>query len=87
MNVVYINSGLKGTNLIGKSYLTEILIKSYVNLLVFCQGITLYYWDKPAYQDHKHVLIMDQIHISDENAGNKYYYTDPIGIHITISIM
>ena len=86
-NVVFLNSGLKGTNLIGKSYLTKILIKSYVNLLVFCQGITLYYWDKPAYKDHKHVLIMDQINISHKNAGNKYYYTDSIGIHIIISVM
>ena len=66
------------------------MIKSYVteqNVLVFCQGITLYYWDKPAYKDHKHLLIMNQINIIGEDAGNMCYNTDFMGIHIWISIM
>ena len=65
-NVVFMNLGLKGTNLIGNSQLTEILIKSDVpqpNYLVFCQGITLYYWHESGY---KHFLIMNQINIIGE---------------------
>ena len=62
-NAVFINLGLKGTNLVGKSHLTKILIKSDVpqlNYLVICQGITLHYWHESG---HKHLLIMNQINI------------------------
>ena len=83
-NVAFINLGLKGTNLIGISHLTEIVIKSdrQSNFLVFCQGIALAYQDK-AYTDNKHRLIMNQISISN----NKCYNSDPVdpvGIHIVV---
>ena len=86
-NAVFINLGLKGTNLIGNSHLTEILIKSDLpqpNYLVFCQGITLYYWHESGY---KHLLIMNQINIIGEKTGNKCYNSDPVGIYIFIAIM
>ena len=87
-NIVFINLGLKGTNLIGNSRLTEILIKSDVtqlNYLVFCQGITLYYyWHKSEY---KNLLMMNQIKIIGEKTGNKCYNGDAVGIHIMIGIM
>ena len=89
-NVVFMNLGLKGTNLIGRSQFTKISIESSIaeNLLVvFCQGIILYYWDKPAYKDHKHLLIMNQINIVGEGAGSKCYNTDPVGIHIIVRLM
>ena len=41
-NIVFVNLGLTGTNLLGKSQITEIVIKSdetQTNLLVFCQGL------------------------------------------------
>ena len=86
-NVVFMNLGLKGTNLIGNSQLTEILIKSDVtqlNYLVFCQGITLHFWHESR---HKHFLIMNQINIIGEKTGIKCYNSDPVGIHIMIGIM
>ena len=86
-NVVFMNLGLKGTNLIGNSHLTEILIKSDVpqpNYLVFCQGITLYYWHKSEY---KNLLIMNQIKIIGEKTGRKCYNGDAVGIYILIAIM
>ena len=86
-NVVFMNLGLKGTNLFGNSHLTEILIKSDVpqpNYLVFCQGITLHYWHESG---HKHLLIMNQINIIGEKSGIKCYNSDPVGIHIFIGIM
>ena len=86
-NAVFMNLGLKGTNLIGNSHLTKILIKSDVrqlNYLVFCQGITLYYWHESGY---KHLLIMNQINIIGEQTGIKCYNSDPVGIHIFIGIM
>ena len=91
-NVVFISLGLKGTNVIGNSRFTKIMIKSQSpeqNLLAFCdsEGITLYYWDKPEYIDHKHLLVMDQISIIDEDASKRCYYNNPVGIHIVISIM
>ena len=63
---------LKGNKYDGKSHFTKIVIEPNAtdNYIVFCQGITLYYEDKPAYQDHKHPLIMNQIKIIGEDAGN-----------------
>ena len=89
-NVIFINLGLKGVNLIGNSYLTKIMIKFRVskqNFLVFCQGITLYYWDKPAYEDHKHLLVMNQLIVSGKTNGSKCYNSDPVGIYIAVSMI
>ena len=86
-NVIFMNLGLKGTNLNGNSHLTKILIKSDVtqpNYLVFCQGIMLSYLDKPAF---KHLLIIKQINIIGQKSGNKCYNSDPVGIHISIGVM
>ena len=45
-NVTFMNLGFSGTNLIGRSYLTGLVIKLYrenANFLMFCQGIILNY--------------------------------------------
>ena len=87
-NAVFMNLGLKGTNLIGNSRLTKILIKSNVpqlNYLVFCQGITLHYYRYES--EYKHLLIMNQINIIGEKTGIKCYNSDPVGIYIIIGIM
>ena len=63
-NVIFINSGLIATNVIGRSYLNKIKIKSSrqkPNCLMHCPGITLYYWKQRSFTDHdnKHLLIMN----------------------------
>ena len=79
--VAFMNLGLKGTNLIGISNLTEIVIKSDGQLQSsFCQGISLTYWDKQLPTETKHLLILNQIHIS----RNKCYNSDAVGIHIVV---
>ena len=79
--VAFTNLGLKGTNLIGISRLTEIVMKSDRQLQsLFCQGISLTYWDKQSYTENRHLLILNQIHIS----RNKCYNSDAIGIHIVV---
>ena len=80
-NVAFTNLGFKGTNLIGISRLTEIVMKSDRQLQsLFCQGISLTYWDKQSYTENKHLLILNQIYIS----RNKCYNSDAIGIHIVV---
>ena len=84
--VVFINLGLKGINLSGKIYLAEIAIKpdkAQTNFMVFCQGITLIYWNRQSYVEDKHLLIMNQIYIT----SNKCYNNDPIGIQIAIHVI
>ena len=84
-NVIFINSGLIATNLIGRSYLIKIKIKSSgqkPNYLMHCPGIILYYWTQQSFTDHdnKHFLIMNQISII--GSGNKCYSNGPVGLHI-----
>ena len=84
------NSGLKGTNLIGKKHFTKITIQANATeklLFAFCQGITLYYWDKPEYQNLKHLIVMNHIYIIGEDTGNMYHGRNPVGIHVVISTM
>ena len=86
-NVIFINSGLIATNLIGRSYLIKIKIKSSgqkPNYSMHCPGIILYYWTQQSFTDHdnKHILIMNQISIN--GSGNKCYSNGPVGIHIEI---
>ena len=86
-NVIFMNLGLKAENLNGNSHLTKIVIKSDVtqpNYLVFCQGITLNYWEKPAC---KHLLIINQVKIIGQKTSNKCCNDDPVGIRIIISVM
>ena len=79
--VAFMNLGLKGTNLIGISNFTEIVIKSDGQLQSsFCQGISLTYWDKQSPIETKHLLVLNQIHIS----RNKCYNSDAVGIHIVV---
>ena len=83
--VVFINLGLKGINLIGKTHFTEIAIKSDAvekNLMVFCQGITLIFWNWQLYTENKHFFIINQINISSHNCYNSY----PVGVHILIRV-
>ena len=85
-NAVFMNSGLKAINLIGKSHFTKITMKSNREYLMLCQGIILYYWNMPAYKYHKHLLIMNKINIIHKDAGNKRHNTDLVGIHILIRV-
>ena len=89
-NVIFINSGLIATNLIGRSYLIKIKIKSSgqkPNYSMHCPGIILYYWTLQLFTDHdnKHVLIMNQISIN--GSGNKCYSNGPVGLHIEIRVI
>ena len=89
-NTVFVNLGLTGTNLLGKSHLTEIVMKSHEsqpNILVLCQGIRLIYWKKQLDKSHEHLLIMNHINITGEETENRCYNRDPIGINIVISMM
>jgi len=88
-NVTFMNLGLIGRNIIGNSHFTEIIIKLYrekQNLQVFCQGITLMFWNQQLYTDHSHKnhLIMNHINISGEGTGKECYNRDPTGIHVLI---
>ena len=89
-NVIFINSGLIATNVIGRSYLNKIKIKSSrqkPNCLMHCPGITLYYWKQLSFTDHdnKHLLIMNQISI--DGSDNKCYSNGPVGLHIKIRLI
>ena len=89
-NVIFINSGLIARNLIGRSYLIKIKIKSSgqkPNCLMHCPGIILYYWTQQSFTDHgnKHLLIMNQISIN--GSGNKCYSNGPVGLHIEIGVL
>ena len=89
-NVIFINSGLLATNVIGRSYLIKIKIKlkrQNPHFLMHCSGITLYYWKQPSFIDHdnEHLLIMNQISIIGN--GNKCYSNGPVGLHIEIRVL
>ena len=86
-NVIFMNLGLKAENLNGNSHLTKIVIMSDAtqhNYLVFYQGITLNYWEKPAF---KHLLIINQVKIIGQKTSIKCCNDDPVGIQILISVM
>ena len=85
-NVTFMNLGLKGTNLIGSSHLTNIVIELKPSFLMFCQGITLNYWDQQQFTNHKHFLVMNHINISGEGTSSKCYYNEGI-LCILISVM
>ena len=89
-NIAFVNLGLKGTNLLGRSHINEIVIKSdklQPNILVFCQGIKLIYSEEQLDKSRKHLLIINHINITGEDTGNRCYNRDPIGINILISII
>ena len=84
-NVVFMNVGLIATNLIGRSCLTELAIKSNGKLPMFCQEIELKYWNLQSFTDHNHLLVMNQINM----IGNrkKCFRNGPVGLHINIIVM
>ena len=85
--VMFISFGLKGINLIGNTYLSEIVIRSgraQKSGMMFCQEITLVFWNWLEYTENKHFLIMNQINIS---SNNKCYNKYPIGVHIIIQVI
>ena len=79
-----------GTNLIGHSHLTKIVIKSNrgTSKFLFCQQIklTYVYWNLrlQSFNDHKHLLMMNQINIIGD--GSKCYSSGPVGLHISVVI-
>ena len=83
-NVIFMSIGLIGTNLIGRSYLTEITIKvNEKKSISFCSGITLTYWDQQQPFYYNHCLLMNHINIvGDGNKCNSNY--NPIGLNINI---
>ena len=84
-NVVFMNSGLIATNLVGRSHLTGLVIKSNRKFLMFCQEITLKYWNLQSFTNHKHLLVMNQINMIGDRS--KCYSNGPVGLHIYIGII
>ena len=85
-NIVFMNLGLVGRNLIGMSYLNKIVKKANRKKSKFpmytCQGITLTYRNYQPFIDHKHHLIINQLSIIGD--GNKCYSYSQGLLHITI---
>ena len=87
-DVIFIDLGLVGRNLIGTSYLSKIVIKASRKksnfLMHTCQGIALTYWNHQPFIDHEHHLIMNQINIIGD--GNKCHGNNhnSVGLSITI---
>ena len=82
-NVVFMNLGLIGENLIGRSNLTEIMMKSNRStskFLMLCQRIALKYWNVQSLNDQKHYLMMNQIEITGDRS--KCYIDSTVGLHI-----
>ena len=87
-NIVFMKLGLIATNLIGRSRLTEIIMKSNRNaskIQMFCQELTLQYWDLRSFNNHKHLLVMNQINMIGDRS--KCYRNGPVGLHIYIAII
>ena len=81
-NVTFINLGLIGNNLIGRSHLTEIMVKSNRKFLMFCQKIVIIYSNLKSLTDHRHDLIMNQVNIVGDRS--KCYSDGTVGLHISI---
>ena len=79
------NLGLIATNLVGRSHFTELVIKSNRKFLMFCQQITLRYWNLQSFTDHKHLLIINQINMIGDRS--KCYRNGLVGLHIDIGII
>ena len=84
-NLVFINLGMIATNLVGRSHLTELVIKSKKNFYMFCQQITLNYWNLQLFTDHKHLLVMNQINMTGDMS--KCYRNGHVGLYIYIEII
>ena len=84
-NIVFMNLGMIATNLVGRSHLTKLMIKSNRKFLMFCQQITLNYWNVQSFTDHMHLLVMNQISMIGDRS--KCYKNGPVGLHIYIAIV
>ena len=89
-NVIFINLGLNGGNLIGRSYLKKVILKSNRKASKFsmvCQKIVLTYWpwDLQSFNDHKHYLTINQIDIIGD--GSKCYSDGTTGLHIHVILI
>ena len=84
-NLVFINLGMIATNLVGRSHLTELMIKSNKIFYKFCQQITLNYWNLQLFTDHKHLLVMNQINMTGDMS--KCYRNGLVGLHIYVEII
>ena len=83
-NIVFMNLVLIATNLVGRSHLTEIVIKSNRKFLMFCQEIELNYWNLPSFTDNQHILVMNQINMISDRS--KCHRNGPVGLHIYIAM-
>ena len=87
-NIIFIDLGLVGNNLIGTSYLSKIVIKANRKkskfLMYTCQGITLTYWNQQLFIDHKHHLIINQININGDGYKCNMYNHNPVGLRMMI---
>ena len=84
-NIVFMNAGMIATNLVERSHLTKLVIKSNRKFLMFCQEITLKYWNLQSFTNHKHLLVMNQINMIGDRS--KCYSNGPVGLHIYIGII
>ena len=89
-NVIFMNLGLDGGNLIGKSHLKKVTMKSNRNVskfLMICQKIVLTYWpwDLQSFNDHMHYLTINQIDLIGD--GTKCHSDGTMGLHIHIVVM
>ena len=85
-NAVFMNLGLIATNLVGRSHLTELMIKSNRKFLMFCQEIALKYnWNLQPFTDHEHLLVMNRINMIGDRS--KCYRNGPVGLYLDIAII
>ena len=84
-NVTFMNSGLNGINIVGQSYLTQIVIKLHRQKsysLAYCQGIILSYWDQ-HFIDINHVLTIQQMKFTGDNG--RCYDNDAVGLYVAMN--
>ena len=86
-NAIFMNLGLIGTNLVGRSRLTKTAVKSNRRFLMFCQKIVLMYWNLRAFTDHRHDLIINQVNITGDRSKCYSDDTNTVGLHISIAII
>ena len=70
-NVTFMNFGIAGKNLIGRSYLNKIYVTHVTGQ--FCQGITLTYTDYDQFITNEYYFMMNKIYIKVIGNGSKCY--------------
>ena len=82
-NVIFMNLGLIGENLIGRSHLTKIVMEIAIpKFQRFCQKIALKFWNLQSFNDHEHYLIMNQLDMIGDRS--KCCIDGTVGLHIII---